>query len=69
MKKSATQYDLIGRLISRKRGATTRELIEASGSVCPWRRMGEMERRGWRITREQIPGKAHLIYRGVAPKA
>lgn len=59
-----TQYDRIGKVLQRKRGATTRELIEASGSVCPWKRMQEMRNRGWLIWREKVPGKSYGVYRG-----
>jgi len=62
-----TQYESIARVLQRKKGATTRELIEASGSVCPWKRMGEMRSKGWLILKEQIPGKTYHRYRGVKP--
>jgi hypothetical protein len=67
--KTKTQYDAIGRLLSRKKGATTRELIEASGSVCPWKRMQEMRKRGWFIAWVPVEGKNYGKYHGVAPQA
>lgn len=63
-----TQYQKIGRLIVRKKGATTRELIDASGSVCPWKRLQEMAKRGWTIWNEPIPGRTHVRYFGKAPR-
>jgi hypothetical protein len=65
--KKDTQYARIARLIQRKRGATTRELIEASGSVCPWKRMAEMRNRGWAIWSEPVEGKTFTRYFGKAP--
>ena len=63
-----TQYERIGALLKRKKGATTRELIEASGSVCPWKRMGEMRNRGWYIWREAVEGRSVSRYFGIPPQ-
>lgn len=63
-----TQYDAIGALLKRKKGATVAEIVSATCSSSPHRRMYEMRRKGWRIWREGIPGKSYGIYRGTAPK-
>jgi hypothetical protein len=64
----ASQYEVIGNLISRKRGATPAELIERTWSTCVHKRMSEMRSRGWRIWREQVPGKSYGRYFGQAPQ-
>lgn len=63
----ATQYDRLAKLLTRKRGATAMDIVEAVGTVCPHKRLSEMKQRGWWITREQIPGKTFGVYRGVKP--
>jgi hypothetical protein len=62
-----TQYDRLSKLLTRKRGATAMDIVEAVGTVCPHKRLSELKARGWRITREQVPGKSYGRYRGVAP--
>jgi hypothetical protein len=64
-----SQYEVIGNLIKRKRGATVAELVWATCSSSPHRRMFEMRRKGWHIWREEIPGKQHGRYFGKAPQA
>lgn len=64
-----SQYEAIGRLIGRKKGATVAEIVAATCSSSPHRRMFEMRCKGWRIWREAIPGRQHGRYRGIAPKA
>lgn len=63
-----TQYDAIGSLIKRKRGATAADLIAATLSTSVHKRMSEMRSAGWRIWREAIPGKTHGRYYGQAPQ-
>jgi hypothetical protein len=62
-----TQYDVIGRLLARKKGATVAELIAATMTSSPHRRMYEMRRKGWAIWREAISGKQYGRYFGRAP--
>jgi hypothetical protein len=63
-----TQYDAIGSLLKRKKGATAAELIQATMSTAVHKRMSEMRARGWRITREAIDGKPYGRYYGQAPQ-
>lgn len=65
----ASQYDRLAKLLTRKKGATAMEVIEAVGTVCPHKRLSEMKERGWDITRKQAEGKSHGTYYGVAPQA
>jgi hypothetical protein len=67
--KHFSQYDAIGVLLKRKRGATAAELIAATMSTAVHKRMSEMRAKGWTIRREQIEGKSYGRYRGEAPKS
>jgi hypothetical protein len=62
-----TQYDRLGKLLTRKKGATAMDIVQAVGTVCPHKRLSEMKARGWRITRRQVPGKSYGTYHGVKP--
>lgn len=62
-----TQYDRIGALLKRKRGATAADLIAATMSTSIHRRLYELRQKGWYIWREGIPGKTYGIYRGRPP--
>lgn len=63
-----SQYTLIGRLLTRKRGCTAMEIIQVAGTVCPHKRMAEMKDCGWTITRQEIDGCKHGRHFGKAPK-
>jgi hypothetical protein len=62
-----TQYDRIGALLKRRKGATAAELIAATMSTAVHKRMSEMRERGWRITREAIAGRPYGRYYGCPP--
>ena len=62
-----TQYDRIGKLLQRQRGATGMEICQIAGTVSPHRRMFEMRRAGWIITRKPVKGQSYGRYYGVAP--
>ena len=64
-----TQYAVIGNLLKRKGGATVAELVQATCSSSPHRRMYEMRQHGWQIRREPITGKSYGRYYGKAPQA
>ena len=62
-----TQYDQLAKLLTRKRGATSLEIIQGAGTVSPHSRLAEMKARGWTIWRKALPGKTHGAYFGKAP--
>lgn len=64
-----TQYEVIGNLIKRKRGATVAELMSATWSTCIHKRISELKERGWDIRKEPVPGRSFHRYYGVAPQA
>lgn len=65
----ATQYEVIGSLIQRKRGATAADLMSATWSTCVHKRMSEMRARGWSVRKVAVPGRNFHRYYGIAPKA
>ncbi len=62
-----TQYERLAKLLTRKRGATAMDIVQAAGTVCPHKRLSELKARGWTITREVVSGKSYGVYRGIAP--
>ncbi len=64
-----TQYDAIGALLKRKKGATAAELIAATMTTSVHRRLFEMRQKGWTIWREAIAGRPYGRYYGKAPQA
>jgi hypothetical protein len=62
-----TQYDRLGKLLTRKRGATAMDIATLVGSTSPHKRLSEMRARGWRITRQAVKGKSYGTYHGIAP--
>ena len=63
-----TQYDRIGALLKRKKGATAADLIAATMSTAVHKRMSEMRQRGWSIRKEPVPGRTFHRYYGTAPQ-
>lgn len=63
-----TQLDVLAGLITRKRGVTAMEICNAVGTVAPHKRLSELKRRGWCITRQPVPGCNYGRYRGIPPQ-
>lgn len=64
-----TQHQKLGKLISRKAGATSMEIIASIGTVCPHRRLADLKALGWTILKYEVPGKNYHRYYGIGPKA
>jgi hypothetical protein len=62
-----SQYERIGKLLTRKTGATAMDIASVAGTVSPHSRLAEMKARGWHVTRRQVPGKSYGTYHGVKP--
>lgn len=62
------QLDRLEKLLTRKRGATAMEICEAVGTVSPHRRLTELKRRGWNITRLPVEGRNYGRYYGRRPE-
>ena len=63
-----TQYQALARLLLRKRGTTSMEIVNVCGTVSPHRRLADMKQRGWTITKRRVTGKKYHAYFGTAPK-
>jgi predicted ArsR family transcriptional regulator len=63
-----TQYEAIGALLKRKKGATAADLIAATMSTAVHKRMSELRERGWVIRKEPVPGRTYHRYYGQAPQ-
>jgi hypothetical protein len=62
-----TQCARLERLLRRKSGVTSLEIIQHCGTVAPHRRLADLKERGWKITRKQVVGKSYGRYFGVQP--
>lgn len=59
-----TQCAILEKLLRRKDGVTSLEIIQQCGTVAPHRRLADLKARGWVITRKQIEGKNYGRYFG-----
>jgi hypothetical protein len=59
-----TQCAILEKLLSRKVGVTSLEIIQKCGTVAPHRRLADLKARGWVITRQQIEGRNYGRYFG-----
>jgi len=64
-----TQYEQIGRLLTRKSGCTSMDIISAAGTVSPHSRIAEMKRSGWSVRKVKVAGRNFHRYYGTAPQA
>jgi hypothetical protein len=65
--KTTTQCAILEKLLRRKQGVTSLEIIQQCGTVAPHRRLADLKERGWHITRKQVPGKSYGRYFGQEP--
>ena len=56
-----TQYDRIDAYLRQRANATYLDLQTACRTACPWKRLTEMERWGWRFMRLQRMEKGRAI--------
>lgn len=64
-----TKTEILKRLITRKRGATSFEIATLMGTVCSHRRLTDLKEHGWTILRKEIDGQSYGRYFGIAPKS
>lgn len=64
-----TQYQALGKLLTRRKGVTAWEIIQLVGTVCPHKRMSDLKASGWTITKQPVAGQTYHRYFGQAPKA
>lgn len=63
-----TQCDRLAKMLTRKRGCTALEIIVTVGTVCPHKRLSDLNEKVWLITRKQEAGEKYGRYFGVPPK-
>lgn len=63
----STQHSRMAVLLKKKTGATAYDLALASGSVSVHRRLTELRRKGWTITRKPVDGENYGRYYGKPP--
>lgn len=64
-----TQNEKLAALLKRKNGCTAMDIMLATGSVSPHRRLTDLKRKGWVIKPNKIAGKNYMFYTGTPPKA
>ena len=68
MSNKHTQLERLGKLLTRKRGITSWEIVELVGTVCPHKRISDLKERGWLITKKEVLNKNFFRYFGLPPK-
>lgn len=63
-----TQFERLAKLLTRKQGVTSMEIISVVGTVCPHKRLSDLKARGWMIFKKPVAGRNFYRYSGVAPK-
>ena len=69
MSNKQTQLERLGKLLTRKRGITSWEIIRFVGTVCPHRRLTDLKEIGWTISKKEVLNKNFFRYFGLPPKA
>jgi hypothetical protein len=59
-----TQCSILEKLLGRKSGVTSLEIIQKCGTVAPHRRLADLKEKGWAIWSEPIEGHQHRRYFG-----
>ena len=57
-----TQLEKLKKLLKRKKGATSLEIIQAVGTVSPSKRVSELRALGLTILKVQVAGKNYFRY-------
>ncbi len=61
-----TQCDKLAKLLTRKRGCTSVDIVDVLPSVSPHRRLSDLKEQGWTILKKQ-DGRLKRYF-GIAPK-
>jgi hypothetical protein len=65
--KPKTQLDVLKRLLTRKSGCKSYEIVKALPSVSPHRRLADLKEKGWTITYKLEKDNKTKIYFGKPP--
>lgn len=63
-----TQLQTLVKLLQRKRGVTSMEIIQACRTTSPSKRISEMRALGWTITKHKMLFKNYHYFKGTPPK-
>lgn len=63
-----TQTQRLARLLQRRRGCTSMDIIRECGSVTPSRRLSDMREAGWLILRDKVEGENYFRFKGYPPR-
>ena len=67
MSNKHTQLERLGKLLTRKRGITSWEIVKFVGTVTPHRRLSDLKERGWIITKKEVLNSSCFRYFGISP--
>jgi hypothetical protein len=57
-----SQLEKLKKLLQRKQGATSMEIISIVGTVCPHKRMADLKEQGYTILKKPVLGKNYHRY-------
>ena len=57
-----TQLEKLKKLLRRKKGATSLEIIQIVGTVCPSKRVSELRQQGLNVIKIQVENKNYFRY-------
>lgn len=63
----ATQHSRMAKLLTKRNGTTAYEIAMNCGTSSPHKRMQELRRKGWTITRKPVYGENYGRYYGKPP--
>lgn len=63
-----TQLQTLAKLLTRKRGCTSMEIIQACRTTSPSKRISEMRTLGWAIEKHKVTGKNYHFFTGKPPR-
>lgn len=63
------KLDHLKKMLVRKQGITSIQIIKEIGTVCPHRRLTDLKEQGWTILTKEIPNQNYLRYHGIPPES
>ncbi len=63
-----TQLQTLAKLLKRKRGVTSMDIIKKCFTTSPSKRISEMRALGWTITKTKVKNRNYHIFTGKPPK-
>jgi len=63
-----TQLQTLSKLLQRKRGVTSMEIIQSCRTTSPSKRISELRALGWKIEKHKVTGYNYHVFTGKSPK-